>query len=53
LTVLLFEYRTDPDSPRVRKMLEGYDIHEFGGDKTLFSDIAVYIRKEAVCDGFI
>ncbi|OQD86524.1 hypothetical protein PENANT_c007G00930 [Penicillium antarcticum] len=36
---------TDPDSPRVRKMLEGYDIHEFGPDTTLFSDIAVYIRK--------
>ncbi|KAJ5757611.1 uncharacterized protein N7511_006305 [Penicillium nucicola] len=43
---------TDPDSPRVRKMLEEYDIHEFGPDTTLFSDIAVYIRKSAACDRF-
>ena len=37
--------RTDPDSPRVRAMLEGYEQHEFGPDEEMFSDIVLYIRK--------
>jgi hypothetical protein len=49
--VLLFDaiadvvYRTDPDSSRVREMLQGYECHEFGPDIELFSDIVVYVRK--------
>lgn len=42
---LLTLSRTDPDSPRVRAMLEGYELHEFGPDIELFSDIVLYIRK--------
>jgi hypothetical protein len=26
-------------------MLEGYELHEFGPDQELFSDIVLYIRK--------
>lgn len=37
--------RTDPDSSRVRAMMEGYELHELGPDEELFSDIALYIRK--------
>ncbi|CAI7670689.1 unnamed protein product [Penicillium crustosum] len=36
---------TDPDSSRVRAMMEGYELYEFGPDSELFSDIALYIRK--------
>ncbi|KAJ5558339.1 hypothetical protein N7535_008552 [Penicillium sp. DV-2018c] len=36
---------TDPDSSRVREMLQGYECHEFGPDIELFSDIVVYVRK--------
>jgi hypothetical protein len=36
--------RTDPDSPRVRKMMTGYKLHEFGYDET-WSDVAIYTRK--------
>ncbi|KAF3027952.1 hypothetical protein E8E15_001452 [Penicillium rubens] len=36
---------TDPDSSRVRAMMEGYELHEFGPDKEMFSDIVLYIRK--------
>lgn len=37
--------RTDPDSPRVRAMLEGYELHEFAPDQELFSDIVLYTRN--------
>jgi hypothetical protein len=40
-----FSTRTDPDSPRVRTMMEGYEVCEFGPDEELFSDIALYVRK--------
>ncbi|CAG7946870.1 unnamed protein product [Penicillium nalgiovense] len=36
---------TDPDSSRVRAMMEGYELHEFGPDEEMFSDIVLYIRK--------
>ncbi|KAJ5496653.1 hypothetical protein N7463_008640 [Penicillium fimorum] len=36
---------TDPDSPRVRAMMEGYELHEFGPDEEMFCNIVVYIRK--------
>ncbi|KAJ5177754.1 uncharacterized protein N7500_000453 [Penicillium coprophilum] len=36
---------TDPDSPRIRAMMEGYDLHEFGPDKDMFYDLVLYIRK--------
>ncbi|CAG8909103.1 unnamed protein product [Penicillium egyptiacum] len=36
---------TDPDSSRSRAMMEGYELHEFGPDKEMFSDIVLYIRK--------
>jgi hypothetical protein len=26
-------------------MMEGYELHEFGPDKEMFSDIVLYIRK--------
>ncbi|KAJ5356091.1 hypothetical protein N7517_010700 [Penicillium concentricum] len=39
---------TDPDSPRVRAMLEGYELHEFGPDEDIFCDIVVYIRKSDI-----
>ncbi|KAJ5199860.1 hypothetical protein N7491_009343 [Penicillium cf. griseofulvum] len=36
---------TDPDSSRVRAMMEGYELYEFGPDKDIFCDIVIYIRK--------
>lgn len=36
--------RTDPDSSRVRRMMTGYILHEFGDEET-WSDVAIYIRK--------
>lgn len=35
--------RTDPDSPRVREMMTGYKLHEFGDEET-WSDVAIYTR---------
>lgn len=39
--------RTDPNSARVRAMMEGYDLHELGPDET-WSDVVMYIRKSEV-----
>ncbi|KAJ5279562.1 hypothetical protein N7478_004934 [Penicillium angulare] len=37
---------TDPCSPRVRKMMEGYDCHDFGAGECLGSDeILMYVRR--------
>ncbi|KGO77606.1 hypothetical protein PITC_074130 [Penicillium italicum] len=36
---------TDPDSSRVRAMMEGYELHDFGPDADIFSDAMLYIRK--------
>lgn len=36
--------RTDPCSPRVRAMMEGYDCYEFGADEH-FGDVVVYVRR--------
>lgn len=38
-------YRTDPCSPRVRAMMEEYDLFEFGPDNDHFGDIAIYVRR--------
>ncbi|KAJ6116211.1 hypothetical protein N7523_005892 [Penicillium sp. IBT 18751x] len=38
---------TDPDSPRVRKMMRGYKFHEFGDEET-WSDVAIYTRESKV-----
>ncbi|KAJ5246610.1 hypothetical protein N7468_001593, partial [Penicillium chermesinum] len=35
---------TDPDSPRVRKMMEGYEMFEFGADDHV-GDVVVYVRR--------
>ncbi|KAJ5094948.1 hypothetical protein N7532_007239 [Penicillium argentinense] len=35
---------TDPDSPRVRKMMTGYKLHEFGDEET-WSDVVIYTRE--------
>ena len=37
--------RTDPDSPRVRGMIEHYDQYDFGPDPEHFTDVVIYIRK--------
>ncbi|CAG7983926.1 unnamed protein product [Penicillium salamii] len=39
---------TDPNSARVRAMMEGYNIHEFGSDEEKWSDVVIYIRKSEV-----
>ena len=39
--------RTDPDSPRVRNMMKGYKLHEFGDEET-WSDVAIYTRESKV-----
>ncbi|KOS45091.1 hypothetical protein ACN38_g3978 [Penicillium nordicum] len=41
------EEMTDPNSARVRAMMEGYDLHELGPDET-WSDVVMYIRKSEV-----
>lgn len=39
-------YSTDPDSPRVRQMLEGYDCHDFGAGECLGrEEILMYVRR--------
>lgn len=43
-SLLMFYIRTDPDSPRVRKMIEGYDMFEFGADDHI-GDVVVYVRR--------
>lgn len=38
---------SDPDSPRLRTMmLEFYDKHQFPGDREVFGDIAIYVRRK-------
>ncbi|CAG8071442.1 unnamed protein product [Penicillium salamii] len=39
---------TDPNSARVRAMMEGYDLHEFGSDEEKWSNVVIYIRKSEV-----
>ncbi|KAJ5782415.1 hypothetical protein N7457_004189 [Penicillium paradoxum] len=39
---------SDPDSSRIRAMLEGYELHEFGPDSMVCLDLVVYIRKSVV-----
>ncbi|KAJ5587449.1 uncharacterized protein N7459_003214 [Penicillium hispanicum] len=36
---------TDPCSPRVRAMMEEYDLFEFGPDLEHFGDVVVYVRR--------
>lgn len=40
--------RLDPDSFRIRKIMEGYVEYELGHDGTQFMDARVYIRKTEV-----
>ncbi|KAH8705763.1 hypothetical protein BGW36DRAFT_435749 [Talaromyces proteolyticus] len=43
---LIYLFRADPDSPRLRKMIMNmYDIIEFPKDMTNFKDIVIYTRK--------
>lgn len=39
--------RTDPDTARVRKMMTGYKLHEFGDEET-WSDVVIYTRESKV-----
>ncbi|CAG8381107.1 unnamed protein product [Penicillium salamii] len=39
---------TDPDSARVRAMMEGYVLHELGPDEEKWSNVVIYIRKSEV-----
>jgi hypothetical protein len=41
-------YGTDPDSPRVRKLIEGYDEHRFidnEDEDVSFGKVRLFIRK--------
>ena len=38
--------RTDPDSPRLKKMIHDlYDSFDFPGENVYFGDLAIYIRR--------
>ncbi|KAJ5093315.1 hypothetical protein N7456_009176 [Penicillium angulare] len=39
---------TDPSTPRVREMIEGYDLHEFASDNDDFKTVVIYIRKSEI-----
>ncbi|KAJ5690103.1 hypothetical protein N7462_004495 [Penicillium macrosclerotiorum] len=39
------ESRTDPSSPRVRAMMEGYAMFDFDADDTHFCNTVVYVRR--------
>lgn len=39
-------FRTDPCSPRVRALLEGYEAFEFGTDWDEFEDVVMYVRRQ-------
>jgi hypothetical protein len=39
--------RTDPDTARVREMMAGYKLHEFG-DEERWADVAIYTRESKV-----
>ena len=46
LTMSLTAFSTDPESPRMRDLLEiHYRAFDFSGDATLFGDLAIHIRQ--------
>jgi hypothetical protein len=46
---ILTSFRTDPDSPRLSKMIQGfYEEIEFPGHLDAFAGIGIYIRRGAV-----